>query len=114
MYLFILFDTFSKSIVGIYDDEKTVKQKINNFVRNDIDNEISNYRNKILDENNPNKRQEYCMIIENLKVQLFINDTKNCYIKNGNVISRYIYYSKLLNDSVSPIFLYNQIQDQLT
>jgi hypothetical protein len=109
MYLFILFDTFSKSIMGIYDDEKIVKQQINILVRKDIGNEISNYRYKILDEINAGKRQEYCMIVENLQVQQNINDLKNCYIKNGDVISRYIYYSKLLNDTSNPIFIYNQL-----
>jgi len=113
MQLYILFDTFSKSIVGIYDDEKTVREKINNFVRNDIDNEISNYRYKILDETNSGKKQEYCMLIENLQVQKNIKDVKNCYIKNGDVIARYIYYNKLLNDTSHPIFIYNGIQNHL-
>jgi hypothetical protein len=107
MYLYILFDTFSKSIYGIYDDEKTIKQKIDKFVRDDMDNEIKNYRCKILDEVSASKRQEYCMIVENLQTQKYIIDVKNCYVKNGDVIQRYIYYTKLLNDSANPIFIYN-------
>lgn len=106
MYIFILFDTFSKSIIGVYDDEKIVKQKINKSVRTDIDDELFYYRMKILDETNAEKRQTFSMVSENLQTQQNIKDIKNCYVKNGDVIQRYIYFTKIVNNSENPTFIY--------
>jgi hypothetical protein len=79
---------------------------INDLVRKDIDDEILLLRHKILDEVSTEKRQLLSMTIENLEVQKNISDMKNCYVKNGEVVQRYIFYSKIMNSSKHPIFFY--------
>jgi|LakMenEpi03Aug12_release.lakeMendotaPanAssembly.Ray.scaffolds.fasta_scaffold190022_1 hypothetical protein len=106
MYLYLLYDTVCKSIISIYNDEKIVKTMINDLVRKDIDDEILLLRHKILDEVSTEKRQLLSMTIENLEVQKNISDMKNCYVKNGEVVQRYIFYSKIMNSSKHPIFFY--------
>ena len=108
MYCFIVYDSYSKSLIGLYDNEKDVKKIINQLVRDDMVDEIQKLKYSILSEVDASKRQEYCMTIENLKVQLGIDDIKNCYCLNGDIKQRYLNYSKEMNKLSSPIYFYPQ------
>lgn len=108
MLCFVVYDSYAKSLIGLYDNLKDVEKLVNKLVRDDINNEIVKLKYSILSENNVIKRQELCMTLENLKVQLSLDDVKNCYILNGDIKQRYLHYSKEMNKLDYPIFLYAQ------
>lgn len=108
MLCFVVYDSYAKSLIGLYDNHEDVEKLINKLVRDDMNDEIQKLKYSILSEVDVSKRQEYCMIIENLKVQLGIKDMKNCYILNGDIKQRYLNYSKVMNKLSSPIYFYPQ------
>jgi len=105
MNCFILFDNFTKSLIAVYDDEKKINEDLNKLILKDMDDEILLLRHKILDEVNHNKRQELMMVLDNIEVQKGIDkNKKTMYYKNGDVIQRYLKYSKEMNKISSNIF----------
>lgn len=107
MYCFILWDNFTKSLIAVYDDEKKINEDLNKLVLKDMDDEILMLRHKILDEVNHDKRQLLMMTLDNIEVQKGIDKgKKTMYYKNGDVITRYLKYSKEMNKISSNIFFY--------
>ncbi len=103
MYCWILYDNLTKSITSIYDDEKLMNKDINKLVLQDMNDEIARLRQNILDTKDARECQELRMVLENIEVQKTLKNPY--YMKNGEVIQRYISYSKEINKLTSPIFL---------
>jgi hypothetical protein len=107
MYCYILFDNFTKSLIAVYDDEKKINEDLNKLVLKDMDAEILLLHHKILDEVNHDKRQLLMMTLDNIEVQKALDKgKKTMYYKNGDVIQRYLKYSKEMNKISSNIFFH--------
>jgi len=105
MNCFILFDNFTKSLIAVYDDEKKINEDLNKLVLSDMNDEILLLRHKILDEVIHEKRQLLMMTLDNIEVQKSLDkNKKTMYYKNGDVIQRYLKYSKEMNKISSNIF----------
>jgi ferritin-like metal-binding protein YciE len=105
MYCYILYDSFTKSLCAVYDDEKKMKKDLNKLVLRDMEDEIMQIRLKILDETGHEERQLLMRILDNIEVQRTIDaNNKTMYFKNGDAVTRYYTYTKEFNKITSPIF----------
>jgi hypothetical protein len=104
--VYIIWDTKTKSLLSIFDDEKKQLEYLKNLVLNDIQVEKTNLKMKILETNDRDEAQKLEMILEQLKQQENLKDLKRySYIKDDKVIQRYFIYMKPMNDTKTKIFL---------
>jgi hypothetical protein len=104
--LFIVFDTKTKSLLSIFDDEKQQTKYLRKLILNDIQVEKSNLEMKILETNDKEEAQKMEMMIVQLEQQESLKDLR-CYSKDDKVIHRYYTYMKPMNCTKSKIFFYN-------
>jgi len=101
--LYIIWDSKTKSLLSIFDDEKQQLKYLRNLIREDIHIEKFNLKKQILEIDNKDEAQRLEMNIIQLEHQEKLNNLRH-YIRDDKVIQRYFTYMKPMNDSKIKIF----------
>jgi hypothetical protein len=101
---YLIWDTKTKALLSIFDDEKQHTKYLKKLVLNDLQLEKANLEMKILEIDDKEEAQKIEMTIVQLEQQENIKDLR-CYSKGDKMIHRYYTYMKPLNSIQTKIFL---------
>jgi len=101
--VFIIYDSKTKALLLITNDEKLQLKTLRTLILNDMNNEKTDLEMKILKTDDKEEAQILKMTVVQLEQQ---ENNKNLrsYILNDKVVNRYYLYSKELNNTDTKIF----------